>query len=472
MSDDLIRFAKALGIAPTIKEDLPFPEQDAFVDDPSRFLAALCTRRAGKTNAVARRFFRTLQSHPGCFCPYIALTRESARNIMWDILHEHSEKLKIKAHFTESNLTMTLENGSRLQLFGADMKNFIRRLKGIKTPGAAVDEAQDFGPHIVDLVDGVLTPTIADYSDGWLAITGTPGPVPLGLFYEVTEQRKYGYAVHQWSILNNPYLPNAQAFLTELRKKKQWEESNPTFQREWLGKWVMDLEALVYKYEQDKNDYEMLPDVHSEWDYIIGVDIGHDDADAIAVIAWNPRLKASYLVEEFVKAGQAITELAEQIEERIKKYSPLKVVMDTGGLGKKIAEEMRRRYALPIIAAEKDRKFEFIALLNDAMRMRKFYAKKDSHFAKDAARVKWDRESAKLKVSDHFHSDICDAVLYAFRESLHWLYEPEVHRPKVNTQEWFEEQEKLMEESILNQLRSEREVDELFTQGGVSEDLF
>ena len=300
MKEELIKQLYLLGVRPYQKKDYPFGEQDAFVDDPSRFIAALCTRRAGKTNALARRFFKTLESHPGCFCPYIALTRESARNIMWDILHEHSEKTGIAATFTESNLTMTLKNGSRLQLFGADMQNFIRRLKGIKTPGAAVDEAQDFGPHITELVDTVLTPTIADYEDGWLALTGTPGPIPHGLFYEVTEQKKYGYSVHQWSILQNPYLPNAKAFLEDLRKKKVWDESHPTYQREWLGRWVLDLDALVFKYDEKINDFKILPEASKEWDYIIGCDIGHDDADAIAVIAWNPQLKESYLVEEFV----------------------------------------------------------------------------------------------------------------------------------------------------------------------------
>jgi hypothetical protein len=43
------------------------------------------------------------------------------------------------------------------------MKNFIRRLRGIKTPGAGIDEAQDFGSHLESLVDDVLTPALADY---------------------------------------------------------------------------------------------------------------------------------------------------------------------------------------------------------------------------------------------------------------------------------------------------------------------
>jgi hypothetical protein len=37
----------------------------------------------------------------------------------------------------------------------------------------------------------------------------------------------------------------------------------------------------------------------------------------------------------------------------------------------------------------------------------------------------WDRSNPeKPEISDKYHSDVCDAVLYAFRESLHWLHVP------------------------------------------------
>lgn len=426
-----------------------FPKQDAFVQDKSRFITALCTRRAGKTNGLALRFFNTLQKYPGCFCPYIALTRESARNIMWGILQEQSEKYKLKAIFTESNLTMTMGNGSRLQLFGADMKNFIKRLKGIKTPGAAIDESQDFGSHIESLVDDVLTPTISDYPDGWLALTGTPGPVPHGFFYDITEKGKGGFSNHGWSLFDNPYLPNAREFVEELKKKKQWTDLHPTYQREWLGKWVLDLDALVFKYS-DKNHYDNLPD--EKLNHVIGVDLGFDDADAIAVIGWHENSPNAWLIHERIERHQGITELAGQIEQLISKYKPLKVVMDTGGLGKKIAEEIRKRYSIPIVAAEKDRKFEFIEILNDAMRCGNFFAKRDSEFAKDCARVKWDTDSLKLKISDTYHSDVCDATLYAFRECLNWLHEAKTVLPQLNSREYY----KKIEEDMI------REAEKLF----------
>lgn len=439
-----------------------YPQQNEFVLDTARNIAAQTTRRAGKSTGLVKRFIRTMQKYPGCFCPYVALTRTSAKNTLWTILREECEKYKIQADFNETALTMSLPNGSRLQLFGADMKNFIRRLRGIKTPGAAIDEAQDFGPHIEALVDDVLGPALLDYSDGWLAITGTPGPVPSGFFYDITARGIGGYSVHKWSLFDNPYLPDPRKFVDELKKRKGWDDSNPTLRREYMGEWVLDLDALVVKYQSSRNHYEHLPERKDQWQYIVSIDVGFEDADALAVIGWHRYEKAAYLIEERIEVQQGITELAAHVGSLIKKYDPDKVVMDTGGLGKKIAEEMRRRYSLPIISAEKTRKVEYIELLNDSLRTKRFFAKSDSRFAQDALRLKWDYEKStpdKLVVSDSFHSDIIDAVLYGFRESLHWLSEEEPKKAKPGAKNWYLEQAEEMENELLKQLERENEDD-------------
>ncbi len=433
--------------------------------DPARYVSACCTRRAGKSTAVAYRFIRTMMKHPGSFCPYVALTRESAKNIMWNILHEISDKHNIKAAFTESDLTMTLPNQSKLQLFGADMKNFIRRLKGIKTPGAAIDECQDFGPHVENLVDDVLGPAIIDYKDGWIALTGTPGPLPSGYFFEISEEGRHGFSRHAWSLFDNPYLEvDPKGFIDDLKKKKGWDDKSPTLVREYYGRWVLDLGALVIKWNSGLNGFDSLPPSVRPWQYILGVDIGFNDADAIAVIAWNDLYDACYLVEEIVKPQQGITELVHQLEGCIKRYDPNRIVMDTGGLGAKIAEEMRRRYALPIVAAEKTRKNEYYELLNDALRTKKFFAKPNGQFAQDSMRLKWDWEKStpdRLVVSDAFHSDICDAVLYSYRECLHWLHEPEVEKPKPSTPAWFRQQEDEAMQFLERKLEEDRMFDQM-----------
>src|SRR5271154_2232702 len=88
-----------------------FPAQNAFVEDPSKYIDAQCSRRAGKTNGLALRFFRTMEKYPKSQCLYLSLTQESARGIMWPILHEINDKFQIGCTFTESRLEMKHPNG-------------------------------------------------------------------------------------------------------------------------------------------------------------------------------------------------------------------------------------------------------------------------------------------------------------------------------------------------------------------------
>ena len=446
------------------RKDISFPEQDAFVNDPAQDVAALCTRRAGKTNGFALRFYKTMLRHPGCMCPYIALTRESAKNIMWPVLQELNESHGWEAEFTESNLTMKLPNGSRLQLFGADMKNFIRRLRGFKTPGAGIDEAQEFGDHLETLVDDILKPATADYaSDGWIGLGGTPGPIPRGYFYDITQGGKHGYSVHRWSLYDNPFMPDPVGFVKRLQAKKEWPENHPTLLREYKGLWVLDTESLLIKYDEKKNHYDSLPP--AKWTYILGVDLGFRDSDALAVIAWYSGSPNIYLVEEVVTKGQDITQLSEQIELMIKKYDIAKIVMDEGALGKKIAEEIRRRKHIPVQPAEKQRKMENVAFLNDYLRLGKFKARKDSRFAADSYQLQIDYERStpdRCVVKKGFHSDIIDSVLYAFKESPAFTFQTPKEKHKVGTKEWGREQEDEMFEQALERATAEQEASQGF----------
>ena len=438
---------------------ISFPKQVDFVNDQSKFVSALCTRRAGKSNGLAIKFFLTAQKHKRALLPYFALTRDSAKNIMWNILQETAEKMNIKAEFAESKLEVKLENESVIKLFGADMKNFIGRIKGIKSPMAGVDEAGEFGTHLESLIDDILTPAIGDYVDGQIYLTGTPGSIPFGYFYEVTQNNKYGYSHHSWSLYDNPFFPNSRDFVADIKAKKGWTDDSPTYMREYLGKWVKDIESLVFKYDPQANHYDALPATRGKWNYIVGVDIGFKDADAIAVIGWNEYEKKTYLIEEDVGRGRDITELAASIAAVVKKYDPMKVVMDTGGLGLKIAEELRKRFQLPVVAAEKTRKFEYIELLNDALRYNRFFASNKSLFANDCMLIEWDKDRMapdRLIVSNKFHSDISDAVLYSFRESLDWLSEAEAVSPIPYTDDWYKLQEDKMFQNLLDRKQEEK----------------
>jgi hypothetical protein len=184
--------------------------------------------------------------------------------------------------------------------------------------------------------------------------------------------------------------------------------------------------------------------------YIMGIDIGFKDADAIAILGYDSPTNAVYLVEEFVKSKQDITALVGHIERLREKYEPVKIVMDAGALGKKIQEEIRVRHSLPVEAAEKQRKFEFIKLLNDDLRTGKFKAIKGTRFEEDCSLVQYDWSTpGKLAISDTYHTDIGDAVLYAWRECKHF-YKPEVKRPKPHIDQYMLELEAKEAEDMEN----------------------
>lgn len=430
-------------------EDLCFDKQLEFINHPSRFKTACCGGRAGKTVADAAYLFKSAQEKKGSVSLYITLSRTNAKKLIWPEILKINENYKLGAKVNESDLSVRLANGSFIYASGADKKGEIEKFRGLPLGLAIIDEVQSFKSYVQELVDDVITKRLFDYS-GTLAMTGTPGAVPIGYFHDACISPNYSH--FHWTMFDNPWIriksgKNPQDLLEEELARKGVTLDDPSIQREVFGKWVMDTTALVFKYDERLNHYDVEPGALNLTSYIIGVDLGFDDSDAISIIGWSESDPKAYLVYEQVASKQGITELAQRLAELVAIYKPIRVVMDTGGLGKKIAEEITKRFEIGITAAEKVRKFEYIELLNDAMRTGRFKAKKDSQFAKDTKLVEWDRDSQQPKIKDSFHSDICDSTLYSFREALHWLYEvpPEVIEPR--SEKWFKKQEEKMEEA-------------------------
>ena len=173
----------------------------------------------------------------------------------------------------------------------------------------------------------------------------------------------------------------------------------------------------------------------------------------------NPANRPSALsaVESSV-ADRLIDQLLEQINTLYTKYPPSKVVVDTGGLGKKIAESLKQRYGLPLEAADKKRKLENYALLNNALRTGSFMAPKTSKFAQDCNILEKDRDkSTPEKIIVKGHSDAVDSVLYAFKESPAYSYVNPPPKPTYGTPEWNYQEQERMREALLEEIRREQQ---------------
>lgn len=427
-----------------------FKEQLDFINDRADYIAACCSRRAGKTEACAADLITTALRNPESPALYLTLTRKNAKRIIWPILLRLNRQYKLGGIPNETDLVLSFPGKSTIFVSGAKDKTEIQNFLGVPFKKVYIDEAQSFRDYINELVDDVLAPTLIDYA-GQLRLIGTPGPIPSGYFYDACNSKQWSY--HGWTMHQNPWITKksgrtVQDIIQRELTRRGVTIDHPSIQREYFGRWVMDAEALVYKYNESVNHYDALPP--GKYVYIMGIDFGYEDSDALAVIAWAENSPVTYLVDEIVTPKQGITELVQQIESLRSKYQISKMVADFGGLGKKIAEEISRRYQIPLQAADKARKIESIELLNDSLRTGRFRAKRTSRFASDSQLVEWDFDKStpeKRVISDNFHSDILDAVLYSFKESPAYSWTPEVVKPAYGTPEWGKMQAEELEQA-------------------------
>ncbi len=388
----------------------------------------------------------------GCVALYITTTRVNAKRIIWDTLKELNEQYELGGKVLEAELCIELPNRSRIYLAGANDQGEIEKFRGLPLGIVLIDEAQSFPSYLQKLVDEVLAPALMDYN-GSLVLIGTPGPVPTGYFHSCAHNTHKDWAHHAWTAFDNPHIlrksgKTTQSLLDEELARRGVSIEDPVIQREWFGRWTLDTNSLVFRFDPAANTREAL----EHTDFVIGIDLGFDDADAISVLGWSEKSPTLDLVYEWVGTKQTITDLMGKVQHVYDRFRPLAVVADTGGLGKKIVEELQQRTGIPIEAADKARKLEHIELLNDAMRTGRFFAPRESRFAQDCMLVEWDKSNPeKPKISDRFHSDICDSVLYAYIRCLQWLYvEPPKAKPKLNSAEWYEEQARIDKEAVEN----------------------
>lgn len=96
---------------------------------------------------------------------YVAPYQNQARRIAWDYFKYFAEPL-IK-DVNEAQMTLTLVNGSKVSLFGADNADAMR---GLGFSGVYLDEYGDFKPSVFG---NVIRPALSD-KQGWAVFAGTP----------------------------------------------------------------------------------------------------------------------------------------------------------------------------------------------------------------------------------------------------------------------------------------------------------
>lgn len=444
MALSILQQAPAILRRPEIIDD-NFPKQAAFIRSKAKRKAALCTRRAGKSYGIGLYLCEEALKTPRCTVLYLALTRDSARNIMWkDVLKDINYKHGLGAKVNETLLTMTLPNGSEIKLAGADAtKEEMEKYLGGKYALIVIDEAGSFRQDMEKLVYENLEPAVADY-DGTIVMIGTPTALTKSLFYDVTRpdvsRREKGWDVHHWTTFDNPYMKDKwdERMRRMLETKPEIVET-PGYKRMYLGQWVTDLDDLCYKFDPYKNTCQTLPDAKN-YTYILGVDLGYSpDPSAFVVCAYSRYDKTLYFVEAYKKTEMIISAVADRIRYYQKRFDIHTIVIDNAA--KQSVEELKQRFSLPLIAADKTGKADFIEIMNSELILSRIKVLPDAaELPEEWESLIWDEKAAKRTEHPACDNHLADAALYAWRYAYSYLAEaaPEKRTDEEIVEEWFE----------------------------------
>lgn len=439
-----------------------FDKQLAFVDDPSRNKSALCPRRAGKTSMWARYTTIEAMTKDRVLIRIWSASRIRAKQLLWgefDYLHR---KYGVNTERNETELTIKFDNGSEIRLLGADKDKEVQKKRGDKTWMEIVLEAQSFGPYLKTLVEEVAEPCLFDLR-GIFCMEGTPGPLCAGYWYEVSGRNDTagkwtsvggeggigrGWSCHRWTMFDNPYLPHAKVELARLKAKRNWADDNPTYVREYLGRWVNDLTALFYAFDETRNLYRLheVTPKGPGWSHVLGWDLGSRDDMALVLWAWHEHDWHLYEAESWKKPGALASEVMEQIDHwEAQGYNIVKKVADTGGGGRMYVEEVMSRYSHVFEAAKKSEKYEHVRLFNEDLRVGKIKLKAGSPYHMEIRSLPrdpdWpDPEKPEKPPTEHpgYPNHCSDSALYGFRAAQHYLSTEKPSTIKRGTPAYYE----------------------------------
>ena len=299
------------------------PWQQEVFADTTRFKVVAAGRRTGKSRLAAWMLILAALDKQSGQVFYVAPTQGQARDIMWDTLLELGKPVIKSSHI--NNLQLTLINGAKISLKGADRPETMR---GISLKFLVLDEYADMKPSVFEQI---LRPALADQKGKALFI-GTP--MGRNHFYDLytysdTEEDETYKAWHYTSY-DNPRLDPKEI---EAAKKSM---SSYAFRQEFMASFeAMGSEIFKEDWMQfDKKE-------PSIGDYYIAVDLaGFEDVTSISqgrksrldstAIVVAKVSEEGWWVADIIHGRWDLNETANKIFQAVAKYEPVAVGIEKG----------------------------------------------------------------------------------------------------------------------------------------------
>jgi len=194
--------------------------QKEIIDHPARFKVIVAGRRAGKSYASIASLAKYAR-YPNKKCMYVAPTYRMAKQIVWEDLKEQLRSKNWVKKINESELTVTLVNGSTIFLRSADNPDSIR---GIGLDYVVLDEAADIAE---ETWKAVIRPTLSDREGSAMIISSPKGR---NFLFDLYQDAKHLEDWHSWQfttaqggIVSAEELEDAKRDLDERTYKQEYE---------------------------------------------------------------------------------------------------------------------------------------------------------------------------------------------------------------------------------------------------------
>ena len=411
-----------------------FKEQRDFLMDDTQYRKqiAICGRRAGKTYSNARRLAWTCIK-PNSPCLYLNLNFSNAINQMWDETHKAVEEvgLRIKQE-SKAEGYIEFTNGSKITFRGNTNKAEADKGRGYSYRLVIIDEC-GHQKNMQYLMDEVLRPCMADFSDSVLIATGTPPRVPhtwCEKAWNDTTFKKY-----HWTMFENPHMPDPEAFIHEECISKGVTRESSFIQREYYGTMgAYDTEAQVFKGRQTYTIPEN-PETLNFTNICIGVDFGFSDYNAVVTLAYNKNTRQAWVLRENKFNHSDITGIVNVIKEHdeaakellMKKGLNPEVDIFCDNNEKSIIAELKRNYGVRAYPAWKHDKAMAIEQLAEELRTGRMVIPAKGALDDEMDSILYKRDEGtdaiipELDEDLGIHPDIMMALLYASRQYFHDL---------------------------------------------------
>ena len=386
---------------------LMFGPQRDFIEDPSRLKVACCSRRAGKSHGVALALLKAGFEHPNSYPIYINMNRASAKAIIWPALKDIDKELNLGLRFDNTHGHIHLPNGSSIMVYGAGSKREMDKMRGIAPPLICLDEAQNMGNEMLYLLTQVLMPATFDYKASIL-VTGTPANSRHSPFYKIChgmqigEDVKIGWSVHNWTMVENPYIPDPEEQRAFFMHQMGWNENTPAYLRELCGQWVFDTDKKIFNNREGMLVDRFPRELAEDWRWILGVDLGTKDPCAYSIGAYSRSIGQCYIVESYRLPELSTIEAGTEIERIYNRFPPFShTIVDSGGQGAAFIKQWKSTHpSIPARPVEKgkDSVDMGISIMNADIRAGKlfFVEKGCSDLLQEMDTLQWDEKALEV----------------------------------------------------------------------------